>query len=128
MSDPRSPLPPKIDFSALPEPMRSVLQNQLARLPPAMRDKLLQEGSPLLERMVAKAREHAAAGTAPLPQAAARAVADDDDAVSAKPARSDAATPRSIPTVSPGDSSSNGKWLLAFAIGLVVAVWYALQG
>ena len=52
-----SPQPPRLDLSKLPEPIRSKLKAQLERLPPEMRKELLEKGSPILERAIARARQ-----------------------------------------------------------------------
>ena len=129
MSDPGGSMSAKVDLSSVPEPMRSMLLNQLAKMPPTLREKLLQEGSPLLDRMIAKAREHAAQGIAALPASAAESDPDGDGRPVGTTRNSySASAPGRVPTVMPGDSGSNGAWLLACAIGLILAVWYALRG
>ena len=52
-----SPLPPGLDLSKLPEPIRSKLQAQLDKLPPEMRRQLLERGSPLLDRAIERAKQ-----------------------------------------------------------------------
>ena len=42
------------DLSSLPPEMRRAVEQQLAKLPPQAREKLLREGSPLLEKMLTK--------------------------------------------------------------------------
>src|SRR5689334_15916351 len=49
----------RIDLASIPEPVRSMLLKHLDKMSPAMREKLLREGSPVLDRMIAKARENA---------------------------------------------------------------------
>ena len=58
----------KYDLSSVPEPMRSMLLKQLAKMPAPMREQLLREGSPMLDRILAKARQGAIA-TKALPPA-----------------------------------------------------------
>ena len=62
--------PAPIDLSKIPEPLRSKLQAQLARLPPEMRQQLLERGSPMIDRAIENARHLPGAGRLPakLPQ------------------------------------------------------------
>ena len=125
----------KIDLSSVPEPMRSMLLKQLARFPDGMREQLLREGSPLLDRVIAKARERAGVETAALPASAAEsdpthsgADRGNADRVQTVRNNSGAAAPLRVQTVSPGDSVNGGIWLVAFAIAAVVAGYFALRG
>ena len=124
----------KIDLSSVPEPMRSMLLKQIARMPDAMREQVLREGSPLLDRLIAKARASAGATTAALPASAARS-----NAAQADPVRggadyvqtvrnsSGADAPTRVQTVSPGDRTSGGAWLFAFVVALAAAGYYAMN-
>jgi len=119
-----------IDLSAIPEPMRSLLVKQLDKMPASMREKLLREGSPILDRLIAKAREHAGAGVSASRPPPEPDFGDEGKAAPRTLARSQIPlTARDrVPTVMPGDSHHPFGWLLAFAIAVVAAGWYALQG
>ncbi len=122
----------KIDLSSVPEPMRSMLLKQLAKIPAPMRERLLREGSPMLERVIAKARQGAIATKALPPAAAIRSAlgATHNQPRHDEPVRpgSVASVPNRVPTVSPGDSTNGGLWLLAFFVALAVACYFALRG
>jgi hypothetical protein len=119
----------RIDLSSVPEPMRSLLLKQLARFPAPMREQLLREGSPLLDRAIARARERAAATTAALPAASARSEPVRVGADRIQTVRhGSGAVPARIQTVSPGDRTSGGAWLFVFGIALIVAGYLALRG
>jgi hypothetical protein len=120
----------RIDLSSVPEPMRSMLLKQLARMPAPMREQLLREGSPLLDRVIAKARASAGTTTAALPASAAVSdpVRGGADYVQTVRNSSGAGAPTRIQTVSPGDRTSGGAWLVAFIVALAVAGYYALNG
>jgi hypothetical protein len=116
----------KLDLSMLPEPARSLLRRQLEKMPVQMREQLLRQGSPLLDRVIARARER---------EGAPEEVLHATDASSISPDRiqtvrhgSGSAAPLRVQTVSPGDAASGGTWLLVCAIVLAGAIWYALQG
>ncbi len=118
-----------LDLANVPEPMRSQLRKQVGRLPAPVRNKLLREGSPLLAKLVAKARAEARE-VAPMPASAARAEPDADIEAAAGASRPNlGSAPRERPpTIAPGDSGSQVAWLATSAAALVGAVWYALQG
>ncbi len=125
----------RVDLSSVPEPMRSMLLKQIARMPDAMREQLLREGSPMLDRVIAKARASAGATTAALPASAARSNAALADPVHGSAGHvqtvrnsSGAGAPTRIQTVSPGDRTSGGAWLVAFVVALAAAGYYALNG
>ena len=46
-----------LDLSKLPESIRSKLQAQLDKLPPEMRQQLLERGSPVLNRAIERAKQ-----------------------------------------------------------------------
>lgn len=124
----------KIDLSSVPEPMRSMLLRQLDKMPTQMREQLLREGSPLLDRVIAKARERAGAGTAALPASAARTNAAQSDPVRGNVERiqtvrhGSGEVPTRTQTVSPGDRANGGAWLVVIGIALAITVFYALRG
>ena len=117
----------KIDLSSVPEPMRSMLLKQLAKIPAPMRERLLRKGSPMLERVIAKARQSAIATKALPPAAAIRSAIDSTRNEPIRPG-SVASVPNRVPTVSPGDSMNGSLWLLAFFVALAVAGYFALRG
>jgi hypothetical protein len=122
-----------LDLSNVPEPMRSLILKQLDKMPAPLREKLLREGSPILDRIIAKAREHAggsSASTASLPPSTGQSYADAHESGPVELARSQIPTNarERVPTVMPGDSGSHAVWLFAIAIALVAAAWYAMQG
>mgnify|MGYP001555982793 FL=1 len=119
----------KVDLSSVPEPMRTMLLKQLDKMPASLREQLLRDGSPMLDRLIAKAREHASAGTASLPASAAESASVPQQArLQTVRNVGNSATTGRTQTVSPGDSASHGPFLLAAAVALAGAVWYALQG
>ena len=123
------------DLSSLPPEMRRAVGQQLAKLPPQAREKLLREGSPLLEKMLTKL-----VGTdpPPLPANAARQArqAAGHAAQHVATAREHAAEARRLvtriapkghynATVRPGDSIGGGRllmWVLAAAV-LIATFW-----
>jgi hypothetical protein len=115
-----------LDLSDLPDPVRATIQRQLDKLPPQLREKLLREGSPILEKAIAKAREQARAATA----SAARFKSDAAvvKAVPKADIRYEQATRDRVPTVMPGDSDNHAMWLFVGAVALVAIAWYVLQG
>jgi hypothetical protein len=119
----------RIDLSSVPEPMRSMLLKQLARMPAPMREQLLREGSPVLDRVIAKARAGAGTATAALPASAAESDSVRGGAGYVQTVRnnSGAGAPTRIQTVSPGDRTSGGAWLVAFILALAAAGYYALN-
>ena len=128
MNDQNGATGTRIDLSSVPEPMRSMLLKQLDKMPVAMREKLLREGSPMLDRVIAKARQEAGATTAAPPSSAADASHAGPDRVQTVRQGSGANAPIRIQTVSPGDRTSGGAWLVAFVVALAVAGYYALHG
>jgi len=132
MSDDEGPR--EFDLSGLPEPLRSVVGNQLAKMPAPLREKLLREGSPLLDRMIAKARERSRdGGTASLPSSAAES-RPGRDVISGNDAASIARTAslkrvletKRLPTVSPGDSVNQVGWLGVIGFALILALAWAM--
>src|SRR5215207_2831542 len=43
-----------LDLNSLPPDLRRVVEQQLSKLPPQAREKLLREGSPIVDRMIAR--------------------------------------------------------------------------
>jgi hypothetical protein len=124
-----SPGSSTVDLSRIPEPMRSMLLKQMEKMPVQMREKLLREGSPLLDRVMAKARERQVA------QDMEDAKPPASDASSISPARirtvrqsSGSAAPLRVQTVSPGDVANGGTWLFVCVVVLAGAVWVAMHG
>ena len=127
--DPSRPDARRVDLLKLPEPMRSMVLRQMEKMPEQMREQLLRGGSPLLDRVIAKARERQ----------------DAEDAQDAEPPASDASSispdrirtvrqssgsgaPLRVQTVSPGDGANGGTWLFVCAVVLAGAVWIAMHG
>ncbi|MBS0192704.1 MAG: hypothetical protein JSR34_00455 [Proteobacteria bacterium] len=124
-----------LDLSALPEPARTAVMQQLARMPAPLREKLLREGSPFLNRLIAKFGEPSGHGTAALPATAAesapgRGVIGGGDAAS----QARAATlnrildSKRMPTVSPGDAVNHTGWFAIIGAALIAAVAWAMYG
>lgn len=130
MSDQNDSASPGIDLSSVPEPMRSMLLKQLARMPEPMREQLLREGSPVLDRLIAKARHGSATTTAAMPASAAESnpVRATPDRVQTVRNANGAAAPVRIQTVSPGDRASGNAWLLGLGMALAAAGYFALRG
>ena len=119
------------DLSSLPPEMRRAVEQQLAKLPPQAREKLLREGSPLLEKMLTKL-----VGTDPPPLPANAARQARQAAQHVATAREHAAEARRLvtriapkghynATVRPGDSIGGGRllmWVLAAAV-LIATFW-----
>ena len=123
-----------LDLDSLPPELRRVVEQQLAKLPPAAREKLLREGSPLIEKMMAKVK----AGGGPPPQPGGRkaqeAVHNAAQGVSAAAERAERAAgriERMIPrghynaTIRPGDSGGVGGWVVGVIVfvGLIAFLW-----
>jgi hypothetical protein len=119
-----------LDLDSLPPDLRRVVEQQLAKLPPAAREKLLREGSPLVEKMIAKFNAGQRGGPPPLPggQRTQEAVQRAANSVSAAAERADRAAlrlERMIPrghynaTIRPGDGSGGGFWAIALVIAAV---------
>lgn len=126
----------RIDLSSVPEPMRSMLLKQLAKMPAPLREQLLREGSPMLDRVIAQARRNAVS-THTISTTAATPPAVDSSRASSHHTQPDriqtvrhgsGAAPHRVQTVSPGDSASGGIWLVALAIVLVVVGYVVLHG
>ena len=115
----------RIDLASVPEPVRSMLLKQLDKMPAPMRERLLREGSPMLDRVIAKARADATNG-APS-SAAAEASHAGPDRIQTVRQSSGTHAPIRVQTVSPGDSTNGGMWLVAFVVALAAAAWYATQ-
>jgi hypothetical protein len=124
-----------IDLSSLPPEVRRLVEQQLAKLPPQAREKLLREGSPIVEKMLAKLQ---AGGPPPMPgkasvrqgTAAARDAAAHAGtaAAHAKDVLRQAArlAPRGHynETIRPGDNLGGGRWLLVVLVAALVAAYY----
>ena len=123
-----------IDLSTLPPELRRVVEQQLAKLPPAAREKLLREGSPIVERMLAKLQ-----GSVPPPLPAAAQAAQQpmqhaagNAAAAAERAREAAhQLARMLPkghynaTIRPGDGPGLGRWVSMLLVGAVlVAIFW----
>jgi cobalamin biosynthesis Mg chelatase CobN len=123
----------RIDLSSVPEPLRSMLLKQLAKMPTPLREQLLREGSPMLDRVIAKARRNAVS-THTISSTAAAADPNRASSHRIQPDRiqtvrhGSGAAPHRVQTVSPGDSASGGIWLVAFVIVLVVVGYVVLHG
>lgn len=136
----------------LPEPMQSKLRQRIASLPAPAREKLLREGLPKVERLLKMLGGNASRVAADVPRppgvgdllAALRShESRADTSAATAPDGSSGGTVRTakvaartrevdmsvrIPTVAPGDTSSQRGWVVGGAIALIGAVWYALQG
>lgn len=124
-----------LDLSSLPEPVRATVMKQLARMPAPMREKLLREGSPFLNRLIAKLNQQTDDGTASLPAAAAeskpgRGVVGGGDAASQARAAtlSRILDTKPMPTVSPGDTVNHTGWFAIIGAVLIAAVAWAMYG
>ena len=127
MSDAQNdPTRPRIDLSKIPEPMRSMLLKQLEKMPMQMREQVLREGSPLLDRVIAKAREREGAKVASLPATDASSISP--DRIQTVRQSSGTSAPRRVQTVSPGDAGRGGTWLFVCAVVLAGAIWFAWRG
>lgn len=116
----------RIDLASVPEPVRSMLLKQLEKMPAPMRERLLREGSPMLDRVIAKARADAT-NVAP-PSSASDASHAGPDRIQTVRRSSGTHAPIRVQTVSPGDSTNGGMWLVAFVVALAVAGYFALHG
>jgi hypothetical protein len=117
----------RIDLTLVPEPMRSLLLKQLDKMPAPMRERLLREGSPMLDRVMAKAREKANGMNVSQPASATDASHAGPDRVRTVRQGSGASAPIRVQTVSPGDSTNGGVWLVAFVLAMAAAGYYALN-
>lgn len=118
----------RIDLASVPEPVRSMLLKHLDRMTPAMREKLLREGSPMLDRVIAKAREKADAMDVATSSSAADASHAGPDRIQTVRQSSGTHAPIRVQTVSPGDSTNGGMWLVAFVVALAIAGYFAMNG
>lgn len=118
----------RIDLASVPEPVRSMLLKHLDRMTPAMRDKLLRDGAPMLDRVIAKAREKADAMNVATSSSAADASHASPDRIQTVRQASGTHAPIRVQTVSPGDSTNGGNWLVAFVVALAIAGYFALHG
>jgi cobalamin biosynthesis Mg chelatase CobN len=118
----------RIDLASVPEPVRSMLLKQLDKMSPAMRERLLREGSPMLDRVIAKARENADAMHSAPASSAADASHASPDRIQTVRQSSGTHAPIRVQTVSPGDSTNGGMWLVAFVVALAIAGYFAMYG
>ena len=122
--------PRPFDLSALPPEIRRAVEQQLSKLPPQARERLLREGAPMLEKMVATL------GGAPPPLPAATRSARVAERSAAQHAHgsieraTDVARRHARPapkghynaTIRPGDSFGGGRFLMVMA-ALVALAW-----
>lgn len=120
-----------IDLSRLPPDVRRIVEAQLAKLPPQAREKLLREGSPILDRIIAKVQ---GAVPPPLPSAgqvrhtaataAREAVAQGAENARAAAFQIERLRPQGHynATIRPGDSPGAGRWLLVVFFAALAAV------
>lgn len=124
-----------IDLSSLPPDVRRLVEQQLAKLPPQAREKLLREGSPIIEKMLAKLQS--GGGPPPLPAAVARAAqrvtstgahtaSHSGPHVVRGPEKAPRATPRGHynDTIRPGDGGGSGRWMALVLIAAVLVAFY----
>ena len=120
-----------LDLSALPPEMRRAVEQQLAKLPPQARERLLREGSPLVEKMIAKM-----GGVAPPPLPAAARNARDAARHAAQEVHGSVERATDLArrhariepkghynaTVRPGDTFGGGRFLMV-VVALVALFW-----
>lgn len=120
-----------IDLDSLPPDLRRVVEQQLAKLPPAAREKLLREGGAMVEKMLAKVQGGA---PPPLPggqrtQEAVRSAANSVAASAERAGEAAHRVTRTVPkghfnsTIRPGDAGGGSLWaivLVAAAIGVAI--------
>ncbi|MBS0457827.1 MAG: hypothetical protein JSS44_10910 [Proteobacteria bacterium] len=131
-SEPRRAL----DLSAIPEPFRAQILKRLAKLPDAQREKLLREGSPVIERLLASLsagarQQQEKREAAPLPAAAADADPGRDVIGGRHPVSVDSQRildRKPLPTVMQGDSVNHIGWLGLCGAALIAAIGYAMYG
>ena len=122
-----------LDLNSLPPELRRVVEQQLAKLPPAAREKLLREGSPLVAKMLAKINAQGG-GPPPLPggrktQEAVQRAANSVSNAAEKAGNAAHRIERMIPrghynaTIRPGDAGSGGLWAIVL---IAAAVFVAL--
>lgn len=125
-----------IDLDRLPPELRRVVEQQLAKLPPAAREKLLREGSPLIEKMLAK-MQGGAGGPPPLPgarqaQAAAQRASHNVSTAAERVATVAHKIERIVPhghyngTIRPGDGVGGGRWAIVVLL-VAVGAWMFWQ-
>jgi hypothetical protein len=124
--DPSRPDARRVDLSKLPEPMRSMVLRQMEKMPEQMREQLLRGGSPLLDRVIAKAREREDAQDEELPATDASSISP--DRIQTVRHASGSAAPLRVQTVSPGDAANGSTWLFVCLIVLVGAILIAMHG
>lgn len=125
-----------LDLSAIPEPIRAQILKRLAKLPDAQREKLLREGSPVVERLLASLsagarRQQERRETTALPASAADSDPSQDVIGGAHPAAIDSQRildRKPLPTVMQGDSANHIGWLGLIGAALIAAVGYAMYG
>ena len=106
-----------IDLSALPLSVRQQVEAGLAKLPPEMRQKLLEEGSPLLT----KAIERATARAATVSKSTIATTAASEASSPAMAATS--ANGQYSRTVMPGDRLGLSGWLVVIVAVALLAYW-----
>ena len=126
-----------IDLSTLPPELRHKVEQQLAKLPPGAREKLLREGGPMVRKLIGKLQE-AGGGPPPLPGAGQHGTshypptaAATASAVREKATEAARQVARLLPkghfneTIRPGDRPGSGRWLLIVLMTsvLIAAFW-----
>ena len=101
-----APDKPAIDLSSLPPSVRQQVEAGLAKLPPEMRRQLLEKGSPLLDKAIARAKAQATTTT------------NSTRAINAM------AQGHYSRTVAPGDRVGLHGWLFFLAALLALAIWW----
>ena len=125
-----------LDLNSLPPELRRVVEQQLAKLPPAAREKLLREGSPLIEKMLAKL-QGGSGGPPPLPgarkaQEALHRASQNVNTAAERVATAAHKIERILPhghyngTIRPGDGVGSGRWAIVFLLAAVGA-WFLWQ-
>jgi hypothetical protein len=122
-----------LDLSSLPPDLRRAVEQQLAKLPPQAREKLLREGSPMLDRILQKVQ---GAVPPPLPkvgagqhvttavrQTVAESVEHAKQAASAAAHQVARMAPRGHfnATIRPGDKPGGGRLLLVLLVAALLA-------
>ena len=124
-----------LDLSSLPPEIRRAVEQQLSKLPPQAREKLLREGSPLVEKMIARL----GAGGAPPPLPAGARAAQQKLQQAARGATAAAGRASEVAerfrriapkghynaTIRPGDSFGGGRFLMVvIAVVVLVATFW----
>lgn len=109
---------PAIDLSALPPSVRQQVEAGLAKLPPEMRQKLLQEGSPLLTKAIERAKARATP-VATSPAAATSSLTPKSPATAAVTSSNG----QYSRTVMPGDRMGLNGWLIVIVALTALAYW-----